>query len=364
MYFLSKRNPNYGSLTLSLDQNNPEVTIDRNPIPYNNPGIYDCQPGQCIYGRSTTTVEFTSELYFFCGANALVNVTPSKCTIIDSTNIIDQIFQHGAFGVGNDVSDVLNVSYNNHLGHFSAPKDVPHFCPIFHQSSKSVYDASYDFDASMYGGVFFTHDENSVTSFGPTYDETVTTSCAENTGNYTTSDQCNQFSGIGYIIKWVWHSCSQIDTPLNTEQQLISFVTCPPIQLQFHIPPQLFTLPSHCWRSSDSPISKWQWLQNFCICLAFAYHQSWGAVHFVSDFFTVYHQLCFNLKEHYTLTQTVISRASNSFAAWFLLVLSFPFIAGSFAIFIVTERESKAKHLQVCFSWVLVKQEIFQYCFS
>jgi len=38
--------------------------------------------------------------------------------------------------------------------------------------------------------------------------------------------------------------------------------------------------------------------------------------------------------------------ASNSFSAWFLLVLSFPFIAGSFAIFIVTERESKAKHLQ------------------
>ena len=40
------------------------------------------------------------------------------------------------------------------------------------------------------------------------------------------------------------------------------------------------------------------------------------------------------------------SRASNSFAAWFLLVLSFPFIAGSFATFIVSERESKAKHLQ------------------
>ena len=38
--------------------------------------------------------------------------------------------------------------------------------------------------------------------------------------------------------------------------------------------------------------------------------------------------------------------ASNSFAAWFLLVLSFPFIAGSFATFIVDERERKARHLQ------------------
>jgi uncharacterized membrane protein len=39
-------------------------------------------------------------------------------------------------------------------------------------------------------------------------------------------------------------------------------------------------------------------------------------------------------------------RASNTFSAWFLIVLSFPFIAGSFATFIVFERESKAKHLQ------------------
>ena len=45
------------------------------------------------------------------------------------------------------------------------------------------------------------------------------------------------------------------------------------------------------------------------------------------------------VEEGYTLAQ-------NSFSAWFLLVLSFPFIAGSFATFIVSERESKAKHLQ------------------
>jgi ATP-binding cassette subfamily A (ABC1) protein 3 len=32
--------------------------------------------------------------------------------------------------------------------------------------------------------------------------------------------------------------------------------------------------------------------------------------------------------------------------AWFLIVLSFPFITGSFATFVVAERESKSKHLQ------------------
>ena len=36
----------------------------------------------------------------------------------------------------------------------------------------------------------------------------------------------------------------------------------------------------------------------------------------------------------------------DAFISWFLLVLSFPFIAGSFGTFVVAERESKAKHLQ------------------
>lgn len=39
-------------------------------------------------------------------------------------------------------------------------------------------------------------------------------------------------------------------------------------------------------------------------------------------------------------------QAEDSFAAWFLVVLSFPFISGAFATFIVSERSSKAKHLQ------------------
>jgi ATP-binding cassette subfamily A (ABC1) protein 3 len=38
--------------------------------------------------------------------------------------------------------------------------------------------------------------------------------------------------------------------------------------------------------------------------------------------------------------------AEDAFTAWFLVVLSFPFIAGAFATFVVDERASKAKHLQ------------------
>ena len=47
-----------------------------------------------------------------------------------------------------------------------------------------------------------------------------------------------------------------------------------------------------------------------------------------------------------TTKEASYNLAQDSFSAWFLLVLSFPFIAGSFATFVVSERESKAKHLQ------------------
>ena len=182
---IARRNPNYPSLALSLDQNNPEIVSLRNPIPYNEPGVYDCQPGQCSYGSSTVNITETNELYYFCGANAQVDNPSSNstsesattCTIENSTAIMNQIVQFGAFGVENDVSSVLN-------------------------SSKDVYDSSYDFAASQYGSIFFTHDTASVISNdGASFDETVIEQCVENTGDYTTEEQCQAFGGIGYIIK-------------------------------------------------------------------------------------------------------------------------------------------------------------------
>ena len=47
-----------------------------------------------------------------------------------------------------------------------------------------------------------------------------------------------------------------------------------------------------------------------------------------------------------TAREESYGQAEDAFLAWFLLVLSFPFIAGTFGTFIVTERQSKAKHLQ------------------
>ena len=135
---ISRQNPNYPSLSLSLDQNNPEITVERNPLPFNNKGVYDCQPGECIYGsRSTTNLTLeTSELYYFCGANAQVDDDDANgtttCTIDDSISIIKQIDQYGAFGVQSDVSDVFNVS---------SVLYIAIMCVLFHFSTQccSIY---------------------------------------------------------------------------------------------------------------------------------------------------------------------------------------------------------------------------------
>jgi ATP-binding cassette, subfamily A (ABC1), member 3 len=47
-----------------------------------------------------------------------------------------------------------------------------------------------------------------------------------------------------------------------------------------------------------------------------------------------------------TLREKAHGKAEDGFAAWFLVILSFPFIAGAYGTFIVTERYSKAKHVQ------------------
>ena len=78
--------------------------------------------------------------------------------------------------------------------------------------------------------------------------------------------------------------------------------------------------------------------------MAVAYYQSGGAIQSVSVTWYIMLDQC--KVWHESSPQFPPKRASDAFAAWFLLVLSFPFIAGSFATFIVTERESKAKHLQ------------------
>jgi ATP-binding cassette, subfamily A (ABC1), member 3 len=47
-----------------------------------------------------------------------------------------------------------------------------------------------------------------------------------------------------------------------------------------------------------------------------------------------------------TSKEAIVTKGEDAFTAWFLVVLSFPFISGAFATFVVNERASKAKHMQ------------------
>ncbi len=134
-------------------------------------------------GIPTSSVSTKSELYHFCGTNARVgsavkygNKTINKCTTRDSLSIINQTNQWGAFGVETAVSEVPSTS-------------------------KSVHNMSDDFGASLYGGIFFTHEEGSITTNGTSFDDLVVDSCLTKPGSYRTAEQCANFGGIGYIVK-------------------------------------------------------------------------------------------------------------------------------------------------------------------
>jgi hypothetical protein len=47
-----------------------------------------------------------------------------------------------------------------------------------------------------------------------------------------------------------------------------------------------------------------------------------------------------------TQVESDLVEEEASFPTWFLLVLSFPLISGTFGVFIVAEKANKAKHLQ------------------
>ncbi len=113
--------------------------------------------------------------------------------------------------------------------------------------------------------------------------------CLQNTGNYTLTKQCEDHRGFGYIISYNYTSLhSSLLYQAVADEAILRMKSSDP---DYKISTSIWPL----------PITK--------------------------------------AEQRYSLAQ-------DSFAAWFLLVLSFPFIAGAFATFVVAERESKAKHLQ------------------
>merc|ERR1712176_938909 len=157
--------------------------------------------------------------------------------------------------------------------------------------SEVVLGLSDSFAASQYGAVFFTHDNNSVVEGDVSYASLVAEECKNKDGDlsYTSENECELFGGIGYVIHYNFTS--------------------------IHAGPMFQVL-------ADEAIIR--------------------EAHGDPDF----EISCTIDPLPITGVEEARSEADDAFLAWFLLVLSFPFICGAFATFVVEERESKSKHLQ------------------
>lgn len=159
------------------------------------------------------------------------------------------------------------------------------------ESSIFVLDQSANvFEASQYGGIFFNYELNSTTKTGEAYADTVSESCANNSEGYLGNSQCGLYgSGSGYTVAYNFTA--------------------------------LHAAPIFQMLADQSIIRDALGLTSFQISAT-------------------------NAPLPITSREEGYGESSDAFTLWFLIVLSFPFILGAFATFIVVERESKAKHLQ------------------
>jgi ATP-binding cassette subfamily A (ABC1) protein 3 len=255
---------NLPSLKLSLERYNPSVTDSatnpRNPVLFNNPGNFSCQPGNCLYSR-TRNVGMDGKVTHTCGSAAQF-LPKGQCSITESTDFANkfEVSGQGARGVGADVDSIS-------------------------ESSKLLFDKS---DASntstYYGAIYFTHDKSSQVS-GNSYDDLAVKTCSNKTGG----ENCDYFRGLGYVVSTNFTGLhSSLIYQSLADEAIIRKSTA---DKTFKISPTIHPLPL-------------------------------------------------------TQKEDNYSQAENSFSAWFLLCLSFPFITGAYATFVVTERMTKAKHLQ------------------
>jgi len=157
------------------------------------------------------------------------------------------------------------------------------------EASRSLSVTAESYAASQYGALFFTHDNSSTIDNGTSYSSAAVAACSERPGIFTSSPSCDLFGGIGYVIQYNFtaiHVAPLFQT-LADEALVREALGTNELNIQCTIDPL--------------PLTK---------------------------------------------NEAILSSSQDAYTAWFLVVLSFPFIAGAFATFVVSEKQSKAKHLQ------------------
>ena len=106
-------------LTLE-DYNTDGDVLLRNPIAFNNPGDYLCQPDSCAYQFPIMVSESnhgSDEVYFFCGYQARLGLpngtfhNETYCSVSKSANIMDSVNDAGAAPEGANVTSLREVSH-------------------------------------------------------------------------------------------------------------------------------------------------------------------------------------------------------------------------------------------------------------
>ena len=101
------------SLKLSLKPYNYNFDgSTRNPIIYNNPGKFTCQPGKCIYPYNIVPDTSTGKTSYSCGASVEIEVD-APCGISQSNLFGERLrsSREGAYSIGETLTDVSEVSF-------------------------------------------------------------------------------------------------------------------------------------------------------------------------------------------------------------------------------------------------------------
>lgn len=143
---------------------------------------------------------------------------------------------------------------------------------------------------SKYGAIWFTHEADSViVENDQKYSDLATAQCQAASSLLDYVDDCEGFGGVGYVVQYnftAYHGALMFEALAN--EALVRHATGNP---DFKVEATIAPLPV-------------------------------------------------------TKVENSIGTGENAFGAWFLVVLSFPFIGGAFATFVVSEKASKARHLQ------------------
>lgn len=145
--------------------------------------------------------------------------------------------------------------------------------------------------SSQYASLLFTHDPYSVVDdfWSSPYKRKVFEECSVKTGNYTSHTPCENYGNVGFVLQYNFTALHI--APLFTSLAYEAIIKSTVDDERYKIEVTLDPLPM-------------------------------------------------------TAVEGGFGKAEDAFSAWLLVVSSFPFISGAFATFVVTERQSKAKHLQ------------------